>query len=78
MATIHFFCPIGAEKRFKYTVALSTFVGLVNSGEEGKDINGASDNLLKTQESMTEHYKVCKCPESNPSYSPAVMDIELD
>jgi hypothetical protein len=69
------YCQIGTEKRFAYVASLSIYTGLVNSGEEGVVLNAASDRLLRTQEEMTDHYKKCKCPESNPAYSPAVIDL---
>jgi hypothetical protein len=50
-------------------------MGFVNSGVEGDDRNTAFNKLWKAEEGMADHYKRCKCPESSPFFSPAVMDI---
>jgi hypothetical protein len=68
-------CLQGEKVRFSHTVALSICMGLVNSGIEGDERNSAFSKLWEAEQSMAEHHTKCKCPESNPSFSPAVMDI---
>jgi len=68
-------CLEGEKVRFEHTVALSICMGFVNSGVEGDDRNTAFNKLWKAEEGMADHYKRCKCPESSPFFSPAVMDI---
>ena len=68
-------CLTGEKKRLEYTIAMTVYVGLLNAGIEGEEINTASSKLLETEQSVADHYKTCKCPESSPFYSPAIMDI---